>query len=368
MTAFTVVLAATVGVLAISPAYAARADDPTWAEVQAAKKSVSQKAAEVAKIRAALDGLEARAAQLGTIAIKAEAAAAAAHDRLQAAEAVLQGIQRQAASAEARAGSARRTAGAVATQMYRSGDPTLSLWLSGDHAGSLLYRLGALARIGGSSSALLQQAVAEERQAQALGDEARVQAGIRDELAKKATGLANTAKQAEDAAEAAVASTKRRTATLQAQLKSLQATSNTLAASYASAQAAKRAAAAAGEGGGGGGSLGGAQAGPGSLSPGGAQAYAASRLGAYGWGSGQMGCLVSLWNIESGWRWNAYNASSGAYGIPQSLPGSKMATAGADWTTSSSTQIEWGLGYIRARYGSPCSAYAFETSHTPYWY
>ena len=81
-----------------------------------------------------------------------------------------------------------------------------------------------------------------------------------------------------------------------------------------------------------------------------------------------MPCLTQLWNIESGWKWNAYNASSGAYGIPQSLPGSKMVTAGGDWTTSSKTQIEWGLGYIQARYSTPCGALSFETSHVPYWY
>ena len=55
---------------------------------------------------------------------------------------------------------------------------------------------------------------------------------------------------------------------------------------------------------------------------------------------------------------NAYNASSGAYGIPQALPGSKMATAGADWETNAATQIEWGLGYVQGRYGTPCGAWA----------
>ena len=69
-------------------------------------------------------------------------------------------------------------------------------------------------------------------------------------------------------------------------------------------------------------------------------------------------CLVALWSKESGWRVNAYNASSGAYGIPQALPGSKMATAGADWETNAATQIEWGLGYVQGRYGTPCGAWA----------
>jgi hypothetical protein len=72
-----------------------------------------------------------------------------------------------------------------------------------------------------------------------------------------------------------------------------------------------------------------------------------------------FGCLLDIWNRESGWVYDAENAS-GAYGIPQALPGSKMATAGADWQTNPATQIKWGLGYIKAIYGNPCSAWAFE--------
>ena len=81
-------------------------------------------------------------------------------------------------------------------------------------------------------------------------------------------------------------------------------------------------------------------------------------VAARGWASSEFDCLVALWSKESGWRVNAYNASSGAYGIPQALPGSKMATAGADWETNAATQIEWGLGYIQGRYGTPCGAWA----------
>ena len=91
--------------------------------------------------------------------------------------------------------------------------------------------------------------------------------------------------------------------------------------------------------------------------PGSAQAAGAEAVAARGWGTDQYDCLVSLWNKESGWRINAYNASSGAYGIPQALPGNKMASAGADWETNARTQIEWGLGYITSRYGSPCGAW-----------
>ncbi|MCR2810890.1 MULTISPECIES: phospholipase [unclassified Microbacterium] len=82
----------------------------------------------------------------------------------------------------------------------------------------------------------------------------------------------------------------------------------------------------------------------------------------YGWGGDQFSCLVSLWDKESGWNYQAYNDSSGATGIPQSLPGSKMASAGSDWQTNAVTQIAWGLGYIDAVYGSPCSAWGHSQS------
>jgi len=83
----------------------------------------------------------------------------------------------------------------------------------------------------------------------------------------------------------------------------------------------------------------------------------------FGFGADQFGCLDSLWTRESGWNPHADNPSSSAYGIPQALPGSKMASAGADWATNPVTQITWGLGYIRDRYGSPCGAWAHSQSH-----
>ncbi|WP_394552352.1 lytic transglycosylase domain-containing protein [Agromyces sp. MMS24-JH15] len=92
--------------------------------------------------------------------------------------------------------------------------------------------------------------------------------------------------------------------------------------------------------------------------PGSAQAYAAGAVAARGWPTTEFDCLVALWSKESGWRVNAYNANSGAYGIPQALPGSKMASAGADWETNAATQIEWGLGYVQGRYATPCGAWA----------
>ena len=85
-------------------------------------------------------------------------------------------------------------------------------------------------------------------------------------------------------------------------------------------------------------------------------------LGKYGWSSSQFSCLSPLWEHESGWSVTAENPSSGAYGIPQALPGSQMATAGGDWHTNAATQIKWGLTYIQGRYGSPCGAWAHEQS------
>ncbi|WP_309646755.1 lytic transglycosylase domain-containing protein [Nocardioides sp.] len=89
-------------------------------------------------------------------------------------------------------------------------------------------------------------------------------------------------------------------------------------------------------------------------------------LAELGFSSDQFGCLDSLWTRESGWNVYADNPSSSAYGIPQSLPGSKMASAGADWATNPVTQIRWGLGYIQDRYGSPCGAWAHSESNG--WY
>ncbi|GAA1811524.1 hypothetical protein [Agromyces neolithicus] len=104
----------------------------------------------------------------------------------------------------------------------------------------------------------------------------------------------------------------------------------------------------------------------GPANPTGAQAIARDMLAARGWGADQFGCLVSLWDRESGWNVYAQNPSSGAYGIPQALPGSKMGSAGSDWQTNAATQIAWGLGYIADRYGSPCGAWSHSESNG--WY
>ncbi len=101
-------------------------------------------------------------------------------------------------------------------------------------------------------------------------------------------------------------------------------------------------------------------------SPGSSKEYALKTLLEMGWESDQYSCLVTLWERESNWRVNAKNKSSGAYGIPQSLPGAKMASEGADWLTNPQTQINWGLKYIKGRYGSACGALAHSNKFN--WY
>jgi hypothetical protein len=95
------------------------------------------------------------------------------------------------------------------------------------------------------------------------------------------------------------------------------------------------------------------------------QAYAKKMNALKGWG-GCWGSLLTMWNHESGWNEHATNPGSGAYGIPQALPGSKMASAGADWRNNAMTQIAWGLAYVGSRYGNPCKAWGFWQAH--HWY
>ena len=98
-----------------------------------------------------------------------------------------------------------------------------------------------------------------------------------------------------------------------------------------------------------------------------AHTIAKNILYSYGWGNDQQyNCLDALWQRESGWNLYATNPYSGAYGIPQALPGTKMAAAGPNWRTDAATQIRWGLSYIRADYGTPCGAWAHSEAYG--WY
>jgi hypothetical protein len=102
------------------------------------------------------------------------------------------------------------------------------------------------------------------------------------------------------------------------------------------------------------------------LTSGDPRTVAKALLPQFGFGEDQFSCLDSIYSQESGWNVHADNPSSSAYGIPQALPGSKMSSAGPDWENDAATQIRWGLGYIKGRYGSPCSAWGFKQSNG--WY
>ena len=93
---------------------------------------------------------------------------------------------------------------------------------------------------------------------------------------------------------------------------------------------------------------------------------ARAMLAEFGFGADQFSCLDALYTSESDWDVHADNPMSSAYGIPQALPGSKMASAGPNWEHDAATQIRWGLGYIQSRYGTPCSAWSFKQGNN--WY
>mgnify|MGYP003348299188 CR=1 FL=1 len=97
----------------------------------------------------------------------------------------------------------------------------------------------------------------------------------------------------------------------------------------------------------------------GTRKPAGAKAWAkVFIMQKYGWGPDQYACLVKLWTRESNWRYQAKNKSSGAYGIPQALPGKRMAMFGKDWLNDPTIQMTWGAHYIERRYDTPCGAWA----------
>ncbi|MEU8195677.1 lytic transglycosylase domain-containing protein [Microbispora amethystogenes] len=96
------------------------------------------------------------------------------------------------------------------------------------------------------------------------------------------------------------------------------------------------------------------------------KAYAFRLVTRHTWSGEQFQCLDSLWTRESNWDHRAYNSGSGAYGIPQALPGDKMGYVARDWRFNPQTQIRWGLRYIKGRYGSPCGAWGHFRSHN--WY
>lgn len=370
-------------------------DYPSWSDVQNAKGNEAATAAEVDKINALLDGLRAQAAQLGDEAIARAGEADAAAQALDEATQRVTALESRAASATADAESARTQAGRLAAQLYRNGgtDATLNLLVGGAQQSSqLLYKLGTMTQLTAQSTRLQDAATAKANLATSLGQQAEEAKTQRASLAAAAEAALEAAQAAEAAAEAQVAEQESRSTELYAQLASLKNTTAQVEQEYADGQAAKASyeqqqrdaeaaalknrtntesssdpdgldsspATIA--------SLGQYTGATGGLSPAEAQAYAATQMPAFGWGQDQMSCLIPLWNGESNWRWNALNSSSGAYGIPQSLPASKMGTVAADYRTNAVTQVTWGLSYIKSAYGSPCTAWAKWQARSPHWY
>ncbi|WFR85352.1 lytic transglycosylase domain-containing protein [Arthrobacter sp. Y-9] len=391
---------------------------PSWSDVQKAKQSEGAKTAEITTINGLLGHLEAEAEKRGNAAVVASGAYAVADAALNVAKAKVDGLSAQLRQATAEAARYRKEYGALAVQAYKNG----SLDLPGipdlqSIQPDRLQGLSVLQVVTGRASALLAKSSAAENTVQSLTDQEQRAEAERQRLADDARQKLDAAQAAKSAMDTQLAQQKQHGQELTAQLASLKGTTASVEAryqqgqealaAYEAAQAAKRAAAeerareqaaaaaaeqqreqqqataqAAANAQQAGSASGPAPSTPdptpqppvvvppdtgGAVNdPAGAQSYAAGRLGSYGWGQDQFQCLQLLWTQESSWLTTATNASSGAYGIAQALPAGKYASAGSDWLTNYRTQIEWGLGYIRDRYGSPCGAWAHEVSNN--WY
>jgi septal ring factor EnvC (AmiA/AmiB activator) len=355
-----------------APAALVRDDYPTWDEVNAAKANEAAKQAEVDNIRSLLSNLQDAAAAAQNEAFQRGQEYFTATYNLEAATAYADTLATQAAEATAKADTANAQVGQLAAQLYRSGgDSTINLILNQNDSDSLLYQLGTMSKLTEQTAGIRDIAVAAQNTADALNDQAEIAKAQRDELAQAAKASLDAATAAQEKADAQVADTEVRTGQLTAQLASLNNTTAELEQQYQAGEAYRKqqeAAAAAAAA---------AADAPGSAwvpdggsvaSPAEAKAIAAGLMGSYGWGGGQYDCLVQLWIGESGWRVNAYNDSSGAYGIPQSLPASKMASVGADFVTNATTQIIWGMNYIADRYDTPCGALSAWEARSPHWY
>ncbi|MBA8991490.1 hypothetical protein FHW23_002759 [Curtobacterium pusillum] len=357
---------------------------PSWQDVQRAKGNEQTKKTEIARVQAALEAAQAAAAAKSKAALDASEKADRAEAELASATQAATSLQAQAEQAAKTADRAQQRAGQLAANLYRDGSSSqmTSRIATAKNPDQLLYQLGALDQLSSTWAGVMDDASVAAKTASSLHDQATRAEAERADLADAAETKASAAKDAEAAANAAVEDTQEHSDELYAQLASLKDTTakteeryqlgQRVAAQKAEQlrkrQAAAAAAAAAPSGNTSSGGTSYPSTGGVVVDPAGAQAYARSAIGAYGWGSDQFSCLVSLWTQESGWRANALNASSGAYGIPQSLPAEKMSAAGADWRTNAATQINWGLAYIKSAYGSPCGAWNHEMSVNPHWY
>ena len=393
--------AAALMVMAVVPM--ASADDappsgyPSWADVQAAKGNVDAKNAEIQKINTLLDGLQQEASARGADAVKAGQAYALANDALDASTAKLTSLRDKTAEAHAAAAKLKKQTGALAAQAYISGGNDLGAVSMMDtlQSDDGLQKLDVVQIVTQRTTDLYNMSRAAEATASSLDAQQAVVAAENQRLADDAKAKLGAAQDAQRDAQQKVSEEAKYSDTLTAQLADLKDTSAAVEQNYragveaqaayeAQQEARRRAAEAAAAAAAAAAAQAAASAAPaapvqaqqdvlqpnipgGAVNdPAGAQAYASSQLGGHGWGGDQMGCLLKLWNQESSWMTNATNPSSGAYGVAQALPPEKYASTGADWLTSYRTQINWGLGYIASRYGSPCGAWDHEVSNK--WY
>ncbi|MDQ4212421.1 hypothetical protein [Microbacterium capsulatum] len=373
-----VLAAAAIGALLAAPlllpAAPAHADDyPSWQDVQNAQGNEQATQDEIGKVSTALASTQKQAAEASTAALKAGEASATARTQADDASRRADALTAQADTAQQAVQQAHEQVGSIAAGRERT-DTTAPLAVrlfTSAHPDELLTRLGVMQQLDSTWSELGARAIEQQGVATSLQAQAQAARKARDDLAAAADRAAKKAQEAADAEAAAVADLQGHVTTLYAQLATLKNTTADVVRRYqigqavaeqARAQAAAAAAAAAQQGSGGY-DLSGYGV---NVDPAGAQAYARGQLGNYGWSDGQFGCLLNLWNQESGWRADALNPDSDAYGIPQSLPADKMAAAGPDWRTNGDTQIDWGLSYIQNRYGSPCGAWSHEMAFN--WY
>ncbi len=396
-------LASAILVLACSAVPSAVADDdappsgfPTWADVQAAKANADAAQAEVTKINGLLTSVQATAADASAKAVEAGATYARADQAVKDQQKVVDALQAAKDQRLKERDTAQQAAGRIAAAAYAGGSSSGALdafSILGQSDG--LDRLGTLQILGNEAADAVARYKSAANNAAAAEGQSRAAEDALAQLSAAAKKDLDAAQAAQQHAQDVVAQTQQQQSTLVAQLADLQGTAAEVVqkynegqqalAAYQAAQEAKRKAAEE--------AAAAAQlaaqraaqqaaqqlAGPaapvdigvtvvsphvGSVvnDPGGAQAYASSQIGGYGWGGSQFQCLLQLWTRESSWMTDATNPTSGAYGIAQALPASKYNAAGADWLTNYRTQINWGLGYIQDRYGSPCNAWAHEVS------
>lgn len=386
---------------------------PSWEDVREARDSEAGTAAEIEKITGLLASLQAEAESLGNAAVASAAEYAVADAALKSATARADALSVQADEANAELARHRKAIGALAAQSYKTGGTTIGFFVAVDALESnSIDGLNVVQIVGDKTADLVSKAAAAGKASSSLADQQKAAAAERERLAQESRIKLDAARSAQEAVTRQIGEGQRLSGELTAQLASLKGTTAAVeeeyrqgqaaVAAYEAAQAARRAAAeeqarrhaavaanlpAAGTP---------APANPvpenpvpadpanhapaapapgqadppapppvvvpsvpgGAVNdPAGAKSYASSRLGAYGWGQDQFLCLAQLWTKESNWLTTATNPYSGAYGIPQALPPGKYTSAGSDWLTNYRTQIEWGLGYIRERYRTPCAAW-----------